>query len=57
MTAGLADSHALGCIDDFLLLGLDQLDDQRRKSEDEPFDWKPPPADENPPCAAVMFIL
>lgn len=57
MTAGLTYSNAVDCIDDFLLLRLEYLDDQSGQGEEQPLDRYPPPADEDPPRAAVALVF
>ena len=57
MTAGLTDSNAVDCIDDFLLLRFEYLDDQSGQGEEQPLDRYPPPADEDPPRAAVALVF
>ena len=56
VAAGLAYRNAADRVDDLLFLGLEDLDDQSRQSEEQPLDRYPPPADEDPPRAAVMSV-
>ncbi len=57
MTAALTNCHIVNMVDDFLLFGFQELDDQSRHGKEDPFDGEPPPTYKQPPRAAVMHIL
>ena len=55
--AFLAQAHGLYVVDDPLLFMPEDLEQQRRHREEDPFDRDPPPAHEEPPEDAVVGIL
>lgn len=57
VAAALADTHGAVFNLCFVFLGCKNFDDQRRDSEDEPFDGPPPKTDKQPPENTMMFDL
>ena len=51
----LANAHAFMCTDGLVPLRPEQLDNEGGEGEEQPFDGKSPPTDEQPPKNAVVF--
>ena len=57
ITAALTGTHAISCLLQFLTLRTEDFDDQRGNGKENPFDWEPPPTDEDPPSGPMMLVF